>query len=64
MVEIENVNVNTPDAESLTAGIIAGAKDSLNELIRNVKNGGNEFFLTTTISLMLVFGFVRIWRRI
>lgn len=64
MVDSVDVNIGAPSPEDVAKGFISGLSDSLKDLTDTIRNGGTEVFMTATVSLMLVFGFVTIWRRL
>ena len=64
MVDSVDVNIGAPSPEDVAKGFVSGLTDSLTDLTNTIRNGGNEVFMTATISIMLVFGFVTIWRRL
>ena len=64
MVDEVNVNVGAPEALEFAKGLLDGVGDAFEDFIDRIRSGSNEFFMVTTISIMLSVGFVYIWRRL
>ena len=64
MVDEVNVNVGTPEALEFAQGLIQGLGDSFEDFVDRIRSGSNEFFMVTTLSVMLVVAWVTIWRRL
>lgn len=64
MVDSIDVNIDTPDPTELARGVMQGIGDSIAGFSKTIREGSNEVFMTTTISIMLILGFVTIWRKI